>query len=159
MSELIRDTAFGHLVRLVTRGKYLQYEEEKDPSLWKRYVNEEASGHLAHHGTIEPEDKGEKGEKDSDEDDSSEQQHPIGGVRTRDEYDKMGDQGSSSSQSEKEKTRLPDDGTVNIPSGVKIDPEKGRDAVVIDWWGPNDPEVCRDPQAHRRQPLQYIDFP
>ncbi|KAL8811247.1 MAG: hypothetical protein Q9200_001940 [Gallowayella weberi] len=37
--ELIRDTTFGHLVRLVTRGKYLQYPEEKDPSMWQTYVS------------------------------------------------------------------------------------------------------------------------
>jgi len=49
MLELIRDSAFGHCVRLVTRGKYLQYPEERDPEIWKKYVSHEKSGYAAYH--------------------------------------------------------------------------------------------------------------
>jgi hypothetical protein len=31
---------------LVTKGKTLQYEEERDSSLWKRYVDKEKSGRM-----------------------------------------------------------------------------------------------------------------
>lgn len=50
MAELIRDSAFGHLVRLVTRGKYLQYAEEKDASLWRNFISGEKTRQMAHHG-------------------------------------------------------------------------------------------------------------
>ncbi|KAL9597267.1 MAG: hypothetical protein Q9219_005248 [cf. Caloplaca sp. 3 TL-2023] len=50
MTELIRDTAFGHLVRLITRGRFLQYAEDRDPSLWKQYMSEEKTRRMAHHG-------------------------------------------------------------------------------------------------------------
>ncbi|KAL8681112.1 MAG: hypothetical protein Q9186_002764 [Xanthomendoza sp. 1 TL-2023] len=52
MAELIRDTAFGHLVRLVTRGKYLQYAEDKDPSMWQTYISGEKTKRMAHHGQL-----------------------------------------------------------------------------------------------------------
>ncbi|GME31185.1 Major facilitator superfamily [Neofusicoccum parvum] len=41
MREIFQDTIFGHLVRLVSRGKYLQYAEERDPSLWQQYIDHE----------------------------------------------------------------------------------------------------------------------
>ena len=137
MTELFRDTAFGHLVRLVSRGKFFKFEEEKDPSLWKKFVNEEKSGLFAHHGHAGPHG-----------DDSDTEDRPattLGGVRTRDERQRLeklealDDHSGSSSQ-----TRVPEkeDGPgYNEPSGVKIDPEKGRDLFIVDWWGPNDTEV------------------
>lgn len=76
--DLIRDSAFGHIVRLASRGKYFQYAEEADPSLWKKYINEEKSNHQSQRGS------------------------------------------EASSQ---------------------IDPEKGRDRKIIDWFGPEDPDV------------------
>jgi DHA1 family multidrug resistance protein-like MFS transporter len=30
----------------------------------------------------------------------------------------------------------------NEASGVKVDPEKGKDLHVVDWYGPDDPQVC-----------------
>ena len=91
-----------------------------------RYVNEEKSARMAHHGTTE---------------DDGESIHGIGGVRTREdgitepvtdpEKEKALD---SESSSDKE---LP----INEASGVRVDAEKGRDLNVIDWWGPTDSEV------------------
>lgn len=139
MTELIRDTTFGHCLRFISRGKLLPFAEERDPSLWKQFVNEEASGNAAHHGTVDPPEKKTSESESSDDDDEKLRQqmtgtHSIGGVRTRDAYD-------SQSPDSSEKTRVPDDGTVNIPSGVKVDPEKGRDVWIVDWYGPDDPEV------------------
>lgn len=130
MEELIRDTPFGHALRLISKNQILQWEEEKDSSLWKQYVNEKASGNLAHHGTTE--------KAESDDGSGSEEQHPIEGIRTREAHDNVDPSSSDSS----ERMGKADDGeAMNVPSGVKVDPEKGRDAWVIDWWGPNDPEV------------------
>jgi DHA1 family multidrug resistance protein-like MFS transporter len=120
MFDLIRDSAFGHIVRLVTRNKYLQYPEEQDPNMWKEYVSHEKSGYAAYHGSTQaPENK--------DALDDLAQAH---GVRSR-------EQGNDSEDS----SRTVGDG-INEASGVKVDPEKGKDLHVIDWYGPNDPQVC-----------------
>jgi len=77
MSNLIRDSAFDRLVRFASSNKYFTCAEERDPSLWKKYVHEEKSRNAAHHGHI-----GARG------DDSDTEDRPIsglGGVRTRDE--------------------------------------------------------------------------
>jgi DHA1 family multidrug resistance protein-like MFS transporter len=114
VADLIRDSPFGHIVRLVTRNKVFQYPEERDPELWKKYVNQEKSGYMAHHGTT-----------DAPEEESEELQNATG-VR---------DRNSRSSSN----TQVGDDH--NEASGVKVDPEKGRDKHVIDWYGPEDPQV------------------
>jgi MFS transporter, DHA1 family, multidrug resistance protein len=60
MIELIRDTVFGHLLRPTSKGKVLPYEEDRDPSLWKRYIDTEKSGRMAHHGHTGEEVKAEE---------------------------------------------------------------------------------------------------
>ena len=45
--ETLRDTAFGKLVRLATRFKYMQYPEEKDTSLWTEYLKTEIKNEAA----------------------------------------------------------------------------------------------------------------
>lgn len=120
MTELIRDTVFGHALRLVTGGKALPYEEERDPSLWKRFIDHEKTGRMAHHGHLEEEEeeKNESGPGDND---------GAGNGR----------QGSDSAQS-------PDSNASsrrNQHTGHKIDPEKGKDVNVVGWWGENDQEV------------------
>lgn len=119
MSELIRDTIFGHFVRIVTGKRFLKYQEEIDPSLWKKYVSKEKSANMAVHGTVEKPSDDEKKE----EDDAEREQRP---------------RGESNSSSD---TQIADDENVNKPSGKKIDSENGKDAHVVDWWGDDDPEV------------------
>jgi len=120
VADLIRDSPFGHIVRLVTRQKVFQYPEEKDPSLWKKYVHEEKSAHMAHHGTAE------SPEEDTDE------LNNLRGVRTRDAADNSSDS-----------SRTIADG-YNEASGARVDPEKGKDKHVIDWYGPEDPQNPRN---------------
>jgi DHA1 family multidrug resistance protein-like MFS transporter len=133
MSELMRDTPFGHLIRFISRGRYLQFLEERDPELWKKYVNQEKSGYLAHHGSTSPP---ERSSEDSEDKSALE---GLGGVRTRDAHEKeMEDSPDSHSSSP---TRIPEEGAnYNHASGIKVDPEKGRDLHVIDFLK-NDPEV------------------
>ncbi|KAJ5909773.1 hypothetical protein N7504_004416 [Penicillium tannophilum] len=45
--ETLRDTAFGKLVRLATRSKFMQYPEEKDTSLWTEYLKTERKDEAA----------------------------------------------------------------------------------------------------------------
>ncbi|KAJ4987933.1 multidrug resistance protein [Stagonosporopsis vannaccii] len=117
VADLIRDSPFGHIVRLVTRNRYFQYPEEKDPNLWKKYVNQEKSGYVAHHGNTSPPEE------------ESEELRQARGVRDR--------EGSESSR-----TEVGDD--YNHASGVRIDQEKGKDQHVIDWFGPDDPQNPRN---------------
>lgn len=131
MKELIRDTAFGHLIRLVSRGKYLQFAEERDPTIWTRFVDEKKSGYLAHHGDTNPPEDGEK------------EIEGLGGVRTRDDQYVLQEppmrahRGSGDSS----RTRVGDEQiAVNHASGVKVDPEKGQDYHLVTWYGDNDPE-------------------
>ena len=129
MTELIRDTAFGHLLRFVTRGKYLKFAEEADPSIWTRFIDEKKSGYLAHHGDTNP-----------PEDDES--LHGLGGVRTR-ENDYPRDMQRTPSDSSRASSAR-----VNQASGIKVDPEKGTDKHVVSWYGDNDPENVRDGRMH-----------
>ncbi|KAK3626500.1 GTPase-activating protein [Elasticomyces elasticus] len=133
MTELIRDTAFGHLVRFVSRGKYLKYQEEADPSIWTRYIDEKKSGYLAHHGDANP-----------PEDDV--EMEGIGGIRTRDDQFTLQTPATRrdptrTSSDHSSRTRVGDEnGHRNHVSGIKVDPEKGRDLHVVSWYGPDDPE-------------------
>lgn len=103
MSDLIRDSFFGHLLRLVSNGRFLHYPEELDPSIWQRYINEKKSANMAMYGQTE-----------SPESDS------------------------------KDPPRGSDSPTPSNGNGDKrlVDAEKGRDVYLVDWYGPDDPEVC-----------------
>lgn len=121
--ELIRDTAFGQIVRLVTRGKFLKYAEEREPERWKWYVDEEKSGNLAHHGSLEPAKTNETtGSNDG-----------LRGIRTREgipgwENSSRNREPSDSSQ----QTRTPEDGAeYNEASGKKVHPEKGKNIHLV----------------------------
>lgn len=103
--DLIRDSPFGHIVRLLTRNKVFPYPEERDPSLWKKYVHKEKSAHMAHHGSVEP-------PEDADADELKD----LRGVRTRDDSEETVAEG------------------YNEASGARVDPEKGRDKHVVDWY-------------------------
>lgn len=125
MTELIRDTAFGHIVRFVSKGKYLQYAEERDPSLWQKFIDEKKSGYLAHHGDTEPPEDGQS-------------VHGLGGVRTREGEDIPEQRQRSSSNSSG--TLAENEPTYNHASGVAVDPEKGKDVHLVSWFGDDDPE-------------------
>ncbi|KAE8453818.1 hypothetical protein EG329_009330 [Mollisiaceae sp. DMI_Dod_QoI] len=128
MKELFRDTITGHAIRLLTKRKVLQYEEERDPSLWKRYIDKEKSGRMAHHGhTGEVEEGAQKEEEVNDIDG----QRQTGAERNR---------GSASTESSDTRVGSPDDRRWNEVSGVVVDPEKGRDATIVTWFSDDDPE-------------------
>ncbi|KAF2255830.1 multidrug resistance protein-like protein [Trematosphaeria pertusa] len=117
--DLIRDSTFGHLVRLASKGRIFSYAEERDTSLWKKFVNEEKSGYIAHHGDTSPPSDYSKEE--------------LRGVRTGDD-----DYAYPSAHAD-----LPEE-RYNEASDVRIDSEKGKDLHVIDWYGPDDPDNPRN---------------
>ena len=145
MKELFRDTTTGHVLRLITKGRILQYEEDRDPSLWQRYIDKEKSGRMAHHGHMGEEDKEEKDDEknDSGEDGSGEGrdesfENDSSAQRPTREQRNQGNSHPSGSD-----TRVGADGTHrNEVSGVPVDPEKGRDVSIVTWYGEIDPEVC-----------------
>jgi len=112
-SELIRDTLFGHILRFVTRKRVLRYQEEIYPELWKKFVNKHKSGNMAHHGSVEDEEREEENEKSVEHD-----QQPSSHASSDTQVDAK---------------------VVNERTGKQVDPEKGRDANIVDWWGPDDP--------------------
>ncbi|KAF4342725.1 Caffeine resistance 5 [Fusarium beomiforme] len=102
MKDLLRDTIFSHILRLLTNGKVFKYPEEEDASLWKKYIYAEKSANMARHGqTGDPEN----------------------GNAAHDGRD------SSSS-------------TIVSPEGRIVDQEKVKDVYIVDWHGPDDPEIC-----------------
>lgn len=117
MKELIRDTVFGHLLRILTKGKVLPYAEDRDPTLWKRYVDGSASGRMAHHGHL--------GEEEKDE-----------------IHDTGGDSSTIARRSSETRIGSPEAARINSASGVRVDPEKGKDVTMVTWFSDNDPEVC-----------------
>lgn len=124
MAELIRDTVFGHFIRLVSGKRYLPYGEDRDSSLWKRYVDAEKSGRMAH--------RGHTGEEESNGENAGRGRNSGGENPSR-----LGSHASSD-------TRVAspvDPRDMNEPSGVKVDPEKGKDVHVVSWFSKDDPEV------------------
>ncbi|MCJ1324732.1 hypothetical protein MMC10_001394 [Thelotrema lepadinum] len=112
MTEIIRDTVFGHLLRWASGGKILPHPEDLDPCLWRKYVHEEKTARIAHHGH-------------TGEDDSSKEQRP----------EKRHNSGISDESS---RTRN-EDNRIRNDIGMKVDPEKGKDLNVIHF-EEHDPE-------------------
>ncbi|KFA81296.1 hypothetical protein S40288_04865 [Stachybotrys chartarum IBT 40288] len=118
--DIMHDIRFSHAVRLITRKKAFRYPEEKDPSLWKRYDHEEKSGNAVRHGRTQPPPDYyglERGQQT---------RHGSASVSSQAHWD----------------SRL---GTIDEASGRMVDSEKGRDVFVVDWYGPDDPEIGRNP--------------
>ena len=113
MTELIRDTVFGHFVRIVSRGKILPYAEDRNPSLWRRYVHDEKTQRMAHHGQTD---------------------------ELPEEERRQGPRRSSSGQTLTTRTGDEDEMRTNA-LGHKVDPEQGKDTAVVGWYSDHDPEV------------------
>lgn len=134
MAELFRDTVAGQLLRLITGRRILQYPEERDPSIWQKYLNVEKSAHMAMHGSTAPpsEEKPvnpDTGASSSDEDTNQEPTAPSLAHCRRD------------SPADSSTTTVDhDNDLVNTLSNTKVDIEKGRNADIVDWYGPDDPD-------------------
>lgn len=116
MAELMRDTVFGHFVRLISKRKYFQYAEERDPKLWKQYLDREQTKNMALYGNTNGPSGDEGSEKEV--------------VNTPSEE-------SSQARAEEEEHDHQLSSTI---TGQVIDPEKGRDVTMVTWFGDNDPE-------------------
>lgn len=138
MIDLIRDSFFGNCLRLVTGGKVLSYPEELDPSTWQRYINEDKSANMADHCKTEVPESELSG------------QHQGGTSRTRPSFPGR----SSSAANGVESGQYTRHALRNkSESPRRVDPEKGRDVYLVDWYGPDDPEVCLRCVFSHPQPL------
>lgn len=114
MATLMHDSIAGYAIRYLTNGRTFQYAEEKDPSLWKQFINFEKSGQMAQQGHI--------ASVDNPEDDNF-----SNGSVTQIPSVAWSDQGNR----------------FQGLTGARIDPEKGKDVHLIDWWDDHDKEVRR----------------
>lgn len=142
MKELIRDTVFGHFLRIVTKIKVLSYEEERDPSLWKQFLDKEKSGNLARHGSVNEPQKDEEKEGQAGGDESSDNQGFKDDEVPNGEEQRQPQRETNPESRRSSDTRVGEQERRNEASGVVIDPEKGRDVSLITWFGDDDPEVC-----------------
>ena len=130
MSDLFRDTVFGYVVRFITKGRYLQFVEEKDPSIWKQYIDRNQTKNMALYGHPDDESPGEKQESESAQVSETPSQA-------------NGNVNGADLSEESSQTRA-GDGEHQLSStmtGQKIGPEKGRDVTMVTWFGDDDPEV------------------
>lgn len=165
MSDIIRDSVFGQLMRLATGNKVFQYPDEVDPSIREKYINIEKSGNLASHGTLQPPQ-----EADAKEHEASPSPSSSTSIDPKDEVEKDTDAAPErvvssisaqisrlrSAESRPKPLRRSTSHTnsflnevnstsrvsrINTASGRSVDPEKGRDIHLVDWYGPDDSEV------------------
>lgn len=47
MFSLLRDSCYGNIIRILTRGRFFKYEDETHPELWHRYINIDKSADMA----------------------------------------------------------------------------------------------------------------
>ena len=117
MTELMRDTIFGHFVRLITKQRYFQYAEERDPKLWKQYLDREQTRNMALHGNTNGPSADDNSEKEI--------------INTPSDVSSDARVGGGEHEQQLSSTI----------TGQVIDPEKGRDVTMVTWFGDNDPEV------------------
>ena len=152
VAGLIRDSAFGHIVRLVTRNKAFQYPEERDLSVASRYYNTVKTRNLARYGKTAPPGDESRGEKQPFESPSN---GTMDDSQAKDEQVPPALVYSESPSLHSEQTAVDANGLVRNITGTPVDPERGRDLTVIDWDGPNDPE---DPQNWSSGKKNWVTF-
>ena len=129
MKELLRDSAFGQVVRFLSGRRLFRYPEEDDPNILTRFIDEKESAYLANHGDTSPPD-----------DESA--LNGLQGIRTQEQQVSLFPPArlwslertqSYNSRASAEKIQ------VNRVSGAKVDPEKGKDLHLVTWAGDDDP--------------------
>ncbi len=130
MSDLFRDTVFGHAVRFFTKGRFFKFAEEKDPSLWKQYLDRNQTRNMALHGHPGGENPEEKQERES---------APVS--ETQSHANSNGNGAHLSEESSQTRAGDTEHQMSTTITGQKIDPEKGRDITMVTWFGDDDPEV------------------
>ncbi|KAI0864885.1 MFS transporter [Xylaria cubensis] len=129
MPELIRDSFFGRSARILTGGRLFKYPEEIDSSIWKKYIHSEKSANIAHHGHTGPPSLTSSEEHIIDSSSNNSTSSSIDGT------DREGRPSAP---------RFDTHAIVHGHPNRRVDPEKGKDIYIVDWYGPNDPENPRN---------------
>ena len=135
MSELFRDTIVGKILRLASRGKLYPFAEEKDPSLWRRYIHHNKTQEIATYGRLlegHEKSKASNGNPDIEKEADRPADNISQPVHTSHESSTTRVSGENDHVGEPHKTNA---------VGQIVDPEKGKDTNVVEWYGSDDPEV------------------
>ena len=65
MKELVRDTLVGRTLRIISGGRISLYLEQRDTSIWEKYAYKEKLVNMAHHGTVEDQEKNDEADHSS----------------------------------------------------------------------------------------------
>lgn len=129
--ELFRDTSFGKISRIISRGKLFPYPEDKNPEIWQRYVDTDMSANMAHHGTTATAEEEAQKQKEKEDGDAGSDESQTDTRQTEDQ--RAGSSGSSNTRAQSPHR--------NEVSGAPVDPEKGRDVTIVTWYSDTDSEV------------------
>ncbi|GKT43612.1 caffeine resistance protein 5 [Colletotrichum spaethianum] len=119
--ELFRDTAFGHILRFVTGGKFhqLQYCEEQSPDSWRRYISEQKCANTVRYGQVKRTKKNANRNEQAEEDKKTNQ---------------------SASSLDSARTVVPcEEEELGNASSTSIGSKKERSTQIVEFL-PNDPE-------------------
>ncbi|PSK34815.1 hypothetical protein B9Z65_1398 [Elsinoe australis] len=134
VSDLIRDSFFGHAVRLISANRLFTYPEERDPSVAEAYYNHEKTLNLSLYGETNPrkviQPKNEVKEKGSEPTLPPFKDQPPHGRRT------------SLSSASTETGALPPPRRQNS-STEDVEPGRNTTVTVVDW-SDNDQENPRN---------------
>ena len=130
MTELFRDTPFGHLLRFVSRGKILQYPDEANPSIYSQYLAKKQSDRSSSAS-------GE--EKPRDQPAARPQlQNTLSRTESLSLYNELSRTHSARSQQQTGAGEQYGSATTTVAGDAEG--EKGDDPNLVTWYGDDDPE-------------------
>lgn len=148
MLSPIKDTAFGAIVRLVTRGKALQYPEEKPdfklPEPWLQLMNNEKPDQPAGFDSV-PTTSSESSSSSSDDEEKQAANRDAPGAQPS-EYQQGLQLHRTKSRSEtlpfsQDRLDVDERHELEKTKSIPIVPRKTKDgAILVDWYYSDDPE-------------------
>ena len=127
MEDLIRDTAFGQIVRIASGRRFCRYPEEKDLCIWTKSAREKKLVSIARRSAVFPKENRRRTQNVAQNT----------GSRIHGNSDASRDFFKDFSSTN---TGGHLDETVNIERGL----EHGHDMDLVSWYGPDDPENPRN---------------
>ena len=117
MTQLVRGSIFGQFLHLVSSGKLLPHQEQRNPSLWQTRLPNEKPGRIFFDAAPNNLERAGAG---------------------------SGDEASSTCSSSTNVSReIVLDDALSEASTKQEDAEEGKDPNLVDWYGPEDPDVRR----------------
>lgn len=160
----IRDSAFGGVIRLVTRNKYFQYPEEKSdfrlPEQWIQLMNNEEPSQPTSFDTV-PTSSSDSSVSDDEEKQAEGREEDAPPYQTAGERSNLGLQRTTSREETTPYTadRLEVDERHELEKtrSIPIVPRKTKDgAILVDWYYSDDPENPQNWSNARRAVVTTI---